>query len=183
MSLTLREQGIETTHDRVVSLVAERWAKAFVCKVTIKTGFEQNPWAEPHQLSDIVGWYVSSGGNTMEWMAEVETEDSLGDAQVADKWKRDDHPRHSLLSSCASRAERYGAQAGRGAGDCRQLHLRIHLYQRGLPCPLKSQQKAHSVGCSCGSSWEVVGDTGVDRGTIRCQPPHNWSSVAKAVQA
>ena len=88
MSLTLREQGIETTQDRVVRLVAERWAKAFVCKVTIKTGFEQNPWAEPHQLSDIVGWYVSSGGNTMEWMAEVETEDSLGDAQVADKWKR-----------------------------------------------------------------------------------------------
>lgn len=88
MSLTLREQGIETVHDHVVGLVAQRWAKAFVCKVTIKTGFEQNPWAEPHQLSDIVGWYVSSGGNTMEWMAEVETEDSLGDAQVGDKWKR-----------------------------------------------------------------------------------------------
>ena len=31
---------------------------------------------------------MSSGGNTMEWMAEVETEDSLGDAQVAVKWKR-----------------------------------------------------------------------------------------------
>ena len=24
----------------------------------------------------------------MEWMAEVETEDSLGDTQVVDKWKR-----------------------------------------------------------------------------------------------
>ena len=78
MSLTLREQGIETVHDQVVSLVAQRWAKAFVCKVTIKSGLEQNPWAEPNQLCDIVGWYVSSGGNTMEWMAEVETEDSLG---------------------------------------------------------------------------------------------------------
>ena len=88
MSPTLREQGIETVHDQVVSLVAQRWAKVFVCKVTIKTGLDQNSWAEPNQLCDIVGWYVSSGGNTMEWMAEVETEDSLGDTQVVDKWKR-----------------------------------------------------------------------------------------------
>ena len=88
MSPTLREQGMETVHDQVVRLVAQRWAKAFVCKVTIKTGLEQDPWAEVNQLCDIVGWYVSSGGNTMEWMAEVETEDSLGDTQVVDKWKR-----------------------------------------------------------------------------------------------
>ena len=54
MSLTLREQGIGTIHDHVVSLVAQRWVKAFVCKVTIKTGFEQNPWAEAPQLSDNV---------------------------------------------------------------------------------------------------------------------------------
>jgi hypothetical protein len=88
MSLTLREQGIETVHDEVVSQVAQRWAKAFVCKVTIKSGVDQNPWTEPDQLCDIVGWYVSSGGNTKEWMAEVETEGSLGDTQVVDKWKR-----------------------------------------------------------------------------------------------
>ena len=88
MSLTLREQGIETVHDEVVIQVAQRWAKAFVCKVTIKSGLDQNPWTEPNQPCDIVGWYVSSGGNTMEWMAEVETEDSLGDTQVVDKWKR-----------------------------------------------------------------------------------------------
>ena len=88
MSPTLREQRIETVHDQVVSLVAQRWAKAFVCKVTIKTGLEQNAWEEPNQLCDIVGWYVSSGGNTMEWMAEVETKDSLGDNHVVDKWKR-----------------------------------------------------------------------------------------------
>lgn len=88
MSPTLREQGIETVHDHVVSLVAQRWAKAFVCKVTIRTGMDQNPWAEPHQTCDIVGWYVSSGGNSMEWMAEVETEDSLADPQVVEKWKK-----------------------------------------------------------------------------------------------
>ena len=88
MSPTLREHGIETVHDQVVSLVAQRWAKVFVCKVTIKTGLDQNAWADPNQVCDIVGWYVSSGGNTMEWMAEVETKDSLGDPLVVDKWKR-----------------------------------------------------------------------------------------------
>jgi hypothetical protein len=88
MTTSLRERGIETIHDQVVSLIAQRWAKAFVCKVTIKTEAEQYPWACPEQTCDIVGWYVSSGGNTMEWMAEVETEDSLSDVQVVDKWKR-----------------------------------------------------------------------------------------------
>lgn len=88
MSTTLREQGIETVHDQVVSLVAQRWAKAFVCKVTIRTGLEQNPWADPQQQCDIVGWYVGSGGNTMEWMAEVETEESLADPGTVDKWRK-----------------------------------------------------------------------------------------------
>ena len=88
MSPTLREQGIETVHDQVVNLVALRWSKAFVCKVTVRTGHEPNPWAEANQPCDIVGWYVSSGGNTMEWMAEVESEESLADTQVIDKWRR-----------------------------------------------------------------------------------------------
>ena len=88
MSLTLREQGIEAVHDQVVKLVADRWAKAFVCKVTVRLSHEPNPWGEANQQCDIVGWYVSSGGNTMEWMAEVETEESLADAQTVDKWRR-----------------------------------------------------------------------------------------------
>ncbi len=88
MSTILREQGIETVHDQVVSLVAQRWAKAFHCKVTIHTSLEQDPWADPQQQCDIVGWQVSSAGNTMEWMAEVETADSVGDAETLSKWKR-----------------------------------------------------------------------------------------------
>jgi len=88
MSTTLREQGIETVHDQVVSLVAQRWAKAFHCRVTIHTGLEQNLWADPNQQCDIVGWYVTPGGNTMEWMAEVETEDSLVDPQTIVNWKK-----------------------------------------------------------------------------------------------
>jgi hypothetical protein len=88
MTATLREGSLETVHDQVVSLVAQRWAKAFVCKATINTGQEHHPWGGPIQPCDIVGWYVSSGGNTMEWMAEVETQESLADVQIAEKWKR-----------------------------------------------------------------------------------------------
>lgn len=89
MSTTLREQGIETVHDRVVSLVAQRWAKAFRCKVTIHTSLEQDPWADPEQQCDIVGWQVTSAGNTtMEWMAEVETADSIRDLETRSRWKQ-----------------------------------------------------------------------------------------------
>jgi len=87
MSTVLREQGIVSVHDQVVSLVAQRWAKAFHCKVTIHTEFEQNYWADPQQQCDIVGWQASSAGNVMEWMAEVETDDSIRDVATVTKWK------------------------------------------------------------------------------------------------
>lgn len=88
MSTILREQGIETIHDQVVSLVAQRWAKAFVCKVTIKTELVHHLWADPNQHCDIIGWYQHPGGKTMEWMAEVETEASLADPETVEKWKK-----------------------------------------------------------------------------------------------
>ena len=87
MSTVLREQGIVTVHDQVVSWVAQRWAKAFHCKVTIHTSLEENPWADPQQQCDIVGWQVSSAGNTMQWMAEVETEDSIKGVETVSEWK------------------------------------------------------------------------------------------------
>jgi len=87
MSTVLRAQGIVTVHDQVVSLVAQRWAKAFHCKVTIHTGLAQNLWADPQQQCDIVGWQVSSAGNRMEWMAEVETDDSIRDVATVSEWR------------------------------------------------------------------------------------------------
>src|SRR5262245_10723915 len=87
MSTVLREQGIVTIHDQVVSLVAQRWAKAFNCKVTIHTDLEQNPWAEPEQQCDIIGWRVSPSGNIVEWMAEVETDESIKDVGTVPAWK------------------------------------------------------------------------------------------------
>jgi hypothetical protein len=88
MSPILGEPGIQTVHDQVVSEVAQRWAKAFHCKVTIQTSLERNPWADPQQLSDIVGWYVRPQGNSMEWMAEVETEGTLADPVTHGRWQR-----------------------------------------------------------------------------------------------
>lgn len=88
MSTILREKGIETIHDQVVSEAAQRWARAFQCKVTIKTNSDHNPWADPGQQSDIAGWSFSPRGNSMQWLAEVETEDSLQNPDTQYKWKR-----------------------------------------------------------------------------------------------
>jgi hypothetical protein len=88
MTTGIRERGIETIHDQVVNQIAQRWAKAFHCRVTTKTGLEQYPWADGDQQCDIVGWYVSSGWNSMEWMAEVETAESLADAGTKARWHK-----------------------------------------------------------------------------------------------
>ena len=122
---TLREQGIATVHDQVVSLVAQRWAKAFHCKVTIHTDLEQNPWADPDQQCDIIGWYVSSGGNTMEWMAEVETAASLADTQTAATLEASRRARRSLLPARASRLQGRSSEVIGRRIHCFQLHLRI----------------------------------------------------------
>jgi hypothetical protein len=88
MSTALREEGIHTVHDQVVSEVAQRWARAFQCRVSIKTEPEHSLWADPRQQSDIVGWHFSPRGNQMEWVAEVETEDSLSDPAAGARWRQ-----------------------------------------------------------------------------------------------
>ena len=88
MSTLVKETGIQTVHDEVISQVAQRWAKALHCKVTIRTGLDQNPWADPKQQSDIAGWHFSPRGNSLEWIAEVETEDSLSDPETTFRWRR-----------------------------------------------------------------------------------------------
>ena len=88
MSAILQKRGIQTVHDQVVSEVAQRWAKAFRCRVTINIGLEQNPWADPKQQSDIVGWHVNPLGDSMQWIAEIETEDSLSDPDVRIRWEK-----------------------------------------------------------------------------------------------
>jgi hypothetical protein len=88
MTTGIRERAIETIHDQVVNQIAQRWATAFHCRVTTKTGLERYPWADGDQQCDIVGWYVSSGWNSMEWMAEVETAESLADDDTKARWRK-----------------------------------------------------------------------------------------------
>ena len=88
MRTELHEHKVVTVHDQVVSLIAQRWAKALRCKVTIQIGLEQTSWADRQQLCDIVGWQVGSAGHTIEWMAEVETAESIRGAQTVSEWKK-----------------------------------------------------------------------------------------------
>jgi len=84
MATITRDIGIESFHDRIVSLVAQRWAKSFQCKVTI------NPEAEPGRAShepDILGWQCNATGKQTEWVAEVETEDSLAEPDRYKRWQ------------------------------------------------------------------------------------------------
>ncbi|MFM8552915.1 MAG: hypothetical protein ACKOCD_11515 [Nitrospiraceae bacterium] len=78
------EVAIQSLHDQVVSLVAQRWAKSFQCKVTINPGSETN---EP----DVLGWQFSPGGNRVEWIAEVETEESLTEMDRYKRWQAMTH--------------------------------------------------------------------------------------------
>lgn len=72
--------AIQSLHGQVVSLVAQRWAKSFQCKVTI------NPRAETGE-PDLFGWQFSPSGNRVEWIAEVETEDSLTELDRYKRWQ------------------------------------------------------------------------------------------------
>lgn len=106
MSTILREHRIETLHDQVVSEVAQRWAKAFQCRVTIKTGLGHQPWTDVPQESDILGWDFSPQGKDVLWAAEVETDESLSDPDTHRKWQRAAVPGipHYLLIPRGSRA-------------------------------------------------------------------------------
>lgn len=72
--------AIQSLHGQVVSLVAQRWAKSFQCKVTI------NPRAGTGE-PDLFGWQFSPSGNRVEWIAEVETENSLTELDRYKRWQ------------------------------------------------------------------------------------------------
>lgn len=90
MSTITREAGIQSLHDHVVSLVAQRWAKSVQSKITINTDAERNRWAaSDRSYPDIVGWKFNAGKNTIEWIAEIETEESLPEPDRQGRWRED----------------------------------------------------------------------------------------------
>jgi len=90
MSTITREPGIQSLHDHVVSLVAQRWAKSVQINITINTDAERSRWAaSDRSYPDIVGSRFNGGRNTIEWIAEIETEESLSEPNTQGRWRED----------------------------------------------------------------------------------------------
>ena len=88
MNTITHEPGVQSLHDHVVNLVAQRWAKSLHCRITINTGSEKNRWAgSDRSYPDIVGWKPSLGRHTLELIAEVATEESIAGAEVYRRWQ------------------------------------------------------------------------------------------------
>lgn len=86
MSTITHEPGIQSLHDHVVSLVAQRWAKSVRINITINTDADRSRWAaSDRSYPDIVGSRFNEGRNTIEWIAEVETEQSLSQPNTQDR--------------------------------------------------------------------------------------------------
>jgi len=80
----------QSIHDQVVNLVAQRWARSWQCQITINSDEERARWAESDRsFADIIGWSFRAGRNKMEWVAEVETEESLVAAGTSGRWRDD----------------------------------------------------------------------------------------------
>ncbi len=90
MSTITRDIVTQSVHDQVVNLVAQRWAKTWHCQITINSDEERARWAESDRsYADIIGWTFRAGRNKMEWVAEVETEESLTTTGPGGRWQDD----------------------------------------------------------------------------------------------
>lgn len=83
-----RDIVTHSVHDQVVNLVAQRWARFWQCQITISSEEERARAAESgRNCADIMGWTFKSGRNTVEWVAEVETQESLADPGATGRWQ------------------------------------------------------------------------------------------------
>jgi hypothetical protein len=88
MTTATKDVAVHSLHDQVVSLVAQRWAKAVECKITIYTGREKFRWPRAiRNYPDIVGWTPDLGGNRLELVGEVETEESISSTDARIRWR------------------------------------------------------------------------------------------------
>lgn len=80
--------GAESLHDRIVEILAQRWARMFPGRVIIDTCLDPHRWAWVDQKADIMVWLVSPYGHSVYWIAEVETGESLCAPDAPSKWQR-----------------------------------------------------------------------------------------------
>ena len=87
MSTTARRPELQPVHDEVVRLVAQRWSRLIRSKITITTGLRESHWEEfEEQAPDLVGWKLGPNGRVIEWIAEVETEQTLPAPETRRRW-------------------------------------------------------------------------------------------------
>ncbi|MCP9460439.1 MAG: hypothetical protein NNA24_00145 [Nitrospira sp.] len=88
MTTITRDIATQSVHDQVVNLVAQRWARSWQCQITISSDEERARMAEAERnCADIIGWTFRAGKNKIEWVAEVETEESLAEAGTGRRWQ------------------------------------------------------------------------------------------------
>ena len=117
MSTITHEAGVQSLHDHVVNLVAQRWAKSAQSKVTVNTGSEKKGRAGfDRNTPDLVGWKSSPKGTRVEWIAEVETKESLSRLEMRARWQDDAAlgvPFYLFVpKGCRARAEQVAVKAG-----------------------------------------------------------------------
>jgi hypothetical protein len=89
MSMMTGDIGHRSLHDQIVLLVVQNWAKTLYYKVTVNIPEEQTRWEESEkQQPDIIGWRQDGAHTAMEWIAEVETEETFSEADLQERWRR-----------------------------------------------------------------------------------------------
>lgn len=88
MSSATHDIGIQSVHDQVVNLVAERWATTMQCTVTVNTPAREHGWSTAERkYPDLIGLKTGPKGNLVEWIAEVETEESFSELDAHGRWQ------------------------------------------------------------------------------------------------
>lgn len=88
MATLIEQPPAHTSHEQVLQLIAQRWAQAGYCKVAIRPGSEGGVWPQFGEVSpDLVGWQYGGGRQRLEWIAKVETAESLSAAGQESRWR------------------------------------------------------------------------------------------------
>ena len=90
MSTLTPDISTRALHEQALHLIAQRWVRSGYCKVAIRPAGDAEGWSQFRQVRpDLVGWQYSDGRQRLEWIAEVETKESLGGDPPDSRWRRE----------------------------------------------------------------------------------------------
>lgn len=88
MSTITRNFGKQSVHDLVISLVAQRWTNPLKYNITTNPGSEKNRWVgSDKNYPDVICWVKEFNRQRAQWIAEVETEESVTQAKARGQWR------------------------------------------------------------------------------------------------